>query len=238
MVVVDGHGPHSIGTDRHDMSANRSIDDCERAVPQAAQYIARATGLLVLAGAGMGVDSGLPDFRGDTGFWRAYPALRELAIRLADIATPRAFLDDPMLAWGFYGHRLSLYRETVPHAGFSILHRWAEAMRDGWWVSTTNVDGQFQKAGFEREYVHEMHGTIHALQCTRPCGEATWPAATAQPMIGDDLRWRDHWPLCQRCGETARPNILMFGDEAWIGTTTEAMHWRLMQWLDEVERLD
>lgn len=110
-------------------------------------------------------------------------------------------------------------------------------MRDGWWVSTTNVDGQFQKAGFDREYVHEMHGTIHALQCTRPCGDGTWPAATLQPMIGDDLRWHDHWPLCRHCGETARPNILMFDDEAWIGNAAEAMHWQLMQWLDEVERL-
>lgn len=219
------------------MSATRTIDANDPAIRQAARYLSDATGLLILAGAGIGVDSGLPDFRGDTGFWRAYPLLRDAGIRLTDIAAPQAFVDDPALAWGFYGQRLALYRETVPHAGFAILSRWAEAMRDGWWVSTTNIDGQFQKAGFGSEYVDEIHGTIHALQCTKPCDAGTWSAATLRPAIGEDLRWRDTWPLCRRCGAAARPNVLMFGDAAWVGTDAEARHWQLVEWLDAVERL-
>ena len=80
--------------------------------------------LLVAAGAGIGVDSGLPDFRGHKGFWNAYPPLAKLGIRFEEMANPQWFHDDPNLAWGFYGHRLNKYRKTAPHAGFSILKKW------------------------------------------------------------------------------------------------------------------
>jgi NAD-dependent SIR2 family protein deacetylase len=114
---------------------------------QAAGLIANADALVIAAGAGIGVDSGLPDFRGNTGFWNAYPALVKAQIIFLDIANPRAFSEQPELAWGFYGHRLDLYRKTVPHAGFCILKKWADA-KNGSWVFTSNVDGQFLKTGF------------------------------------------------------------------------------------------
>ena len=71
--------------------------------------------LFIGAGAGIGVDSGLPDFRGTEGFWRAYPPLAQLGIRFEEMANPRWFHDNPSLAWGFYGHRLQKYIETIPH---------------------------------------------------------------------------------------------------------------------------
>jgi NAD-dependent SIR2 family protein deacetylase len=114
----------------------------------AAEVIADADALLVAAGAGMGVDSGLPDFRGPEGFWRAYLTLGRRGLQFYEVASPRTFDTDPALAWGFYGHRLSLYRRTVPHAGFGILRGWGERMLYGCGVFTSNVDGQFQRAGF------------------------------------------------------------------------------------------
>ena len=81
-------------------------------LPHAAEIIANAKGLLITADAGMGVDSGLPDFRGPEGFWRAYPAYRRLGLVFANLASPRHFRHDPALAWGFNGHRLHLYRDT------------------------------------------------------------------------------------------------------------------------------
>src|SRR5689334_25005330 len=92
---------------------------------QVAEWFSEADGLLITAGAGMGVDSGLPDFRGREGFWRAYPPFAELGLDFRSLANPRWFRDDPALAWGFYGHRRNLYRETEPHEGFAILRRWA-----------------------------------------------------------------------------------------------------------------
>ena len=73
-----------------------------------AEHLKQADGLLITAGAGMGVDSGLPDFRGDQGFWKAYPPLKHLGKNFVDMATPELFYTDPKLAWGFYGLRLTL----------------------------------------------------------------------------------------------------------------------------------
>ncbi|NIJ10111.1 NAD-dependent SIR2 family protein deacetylase [Saccharomonospora amisosensis] len=104
---------------------------------RAAELISSASALLVCAGAGMGVDSGLPDFRGDEGFWRAYPPYARLGLSFVELADPEHFTTDPELAWGFYGHRLSLYRETTPHEGFQLLREWGEAKRGGVHVFTS-----------------------------------------------------------------------------------------------------
>jgi NAD-dependent SIR2 family protein deacetylase len=121
----------------------------------AAAALKSADALLIGAGAGMGVDSGLPDFRGPEGFWEAYPPYRKLGLNFVDLANPEWFDQDPALAWGFYGHRRNLYRQTAPHAGFQILRKWAERMRIGYFIFTSNVDGHFQKAGFPVERVME-----------------------------------------------------------------------------------
>jgi len=84
--------------------------DTETLITQAADVIRNAEALLVCAGAGIGVDSGLPDFRGNEGFWKAYPPFAKLGLNFIDMANPEWFSQDPELAWGFYGHRLNLYR--------------------------------------------------------------------------------------------------------------------------------
>src|SRR5436853_7570255 len=112
----------------------------EAELKQAARAIASAEALLIAAGAGMGVGSGLPDFRGDQGFWKAYPAYEKLRLDFVSLANPRWFTTDPTLAWGFYGHRRNLYRQTQPHEGFHLLESWARQMRLGAFVYTSNVD--------------------------------------------------------------------------------------------------
>src|SRR4029077_4013233 len=97
-------------------------------IERAAAVLANTDALLIGAGAGMGVDSGLPDFRGSQGFWQAYPPYARLGLDFVTLANPRWFESDPALAWGFYGHRLMLYRQTEPHDGFAILHRWMRRM--------------------------------------------------------------------------------------------------------------
>ncbi len=204
----------------------------EEALTRAAAAVAEADALLIGAGAGMGVDSGLPDFRGDEGFWRAYPPIAELGISFSAMANPRWFRDDPRLAWGFYGHRLNLYRETRPHVGFALLRRWAAARPRGAFVFTSNVDGQFQRAGFPEDQVVECHGSIHHLQCSRPCGGDIWSAADARVVVEmATLRADEPLPRCPRCDALARPNILMFGDFAWHGERSSAQESRMHTWL-------
>lgn len=193
--------------------------------------IANADAALIAAGAGMGVDSGLPDFRGDEGFWKAYPPFRDLGLGFAALASPRWFARDPSLAWGFYGHRLQLYRDTTPHAGFAALRTWAEGLPGGHFVFTSNVDGQFQKAGFDPERVVECHGSIHHVQCTSPCSGDILPAGPAPAIDPATMRAVGELPRCPSCGGMARPNILMFGDGHWLGERAEAQERRLERWV-------
>ncbi len=210
----------------------------EAKLAQAATWIREADGLLVTAGAGMGVDSGLPDFRGDDGFWRAYPALRHHGFSFEDIANPAVFSSDPQLAWGFYGHRLKLYRATQPHAGFRILLDWASRMEQGAFVFTSNVDGQFQKAGFSGERIEECHGTIHALQCVDACTNDAWAADDFDPVVDETTcRLQNARPRCPHCGALARPNILMFSDWNWVDRYAQRQASLLVSWLRSVNRL-
>jgi NAD-dependent SIR2 family protein deacetylase len=202
---------------------------------QAAHLIANADGLVIGAGAGMGVDSGLPDFRGEDGFWRAYPALGRAGISFCEAASPRTFESDPTLAWGFYGHRLGLYRQTEPHAGFALLREFAARLKHGCFVFTSNVDGQFQKAGFAANQVCECHGSIHHLQCSEGCSGDIWPATGFVPVVDNErCRLTSPLPHCPHCAALARPNILMFGDWGWNQARTDAQESQLKRWLGQV----
>lgn len=208
------------------------------AIKRAAEAIEGADALLIGAGAGMGVDSGLPDFRGDRGFWAAYPPYARLGLNFVEMANPDWFSRDPELGWGFYGHRLGLYRATVPHQGFQILRKWGERMPRGFFVFTSNVDGQFQKALFPSDRIVEVHGAIDWLQCTAECGVGIYECepSNPQPVRVDMQTMRAVGPLptCPRCGSVSRPNILMFGDWEWDGRRTEEQQRRLNLWLREI----
>ena len=198
----------------------------------AAQFIAEADTIFIGAGAGMGVDSGLPDFRGKEGFWRAYPVFRKLRYSFEDMANPTWFFRDPEQAWGFYGHRLNTYRLIEPHAGFGILRKWMDEKPLPGFVFTSNVDGHFQKAGFSGERIYECHGSIHWLQsCNDPEG-GIWPADKVEIKVDTETcRALSDLPLCPGTNEIARPNILMFGDYMWNGRRSTEQGERLRNWL-------
>ena len=204
---------------------------------QAAALIADADLLLIAAGAGIGVDSGLPDFRGNQGFWQAYPALARARMEFISVASPSTFHADPSLAWGFYGHRLNLYRDTEPHAGFAMLKAWGERMDHGYGIYTSNVDGQFQRAGFDPQRIVECHSSIHHLQCLTPCNGDIWSADDFQPEVDNDAcRLINPAPSCPHCGALARPNILMFGDWGWNDRRSAMQEARLNVLLENARR--
>lgn len=208
-------------------------DELTDQLRKAADIIRTADALVIGAGAGMGVDSGLPDFRGAEGFWKAYPPFR--GREFYEMSTPLWFRTDRALAWGFFGHRLNLYRRAVPHAGFDILQRWSLRMPRGHFVFTSNVDGQFQKAGFAEEYVVERHGSIHFLQCSRPCRSQLWSASDCELEVDEAaIRATSELPFCPTCGAIARPNILMFGDGDWIADRYAQQAARYRKWLSQL----
>jgi NAD-dependent SIR2 family protein deacetylase len=117
----------------------------EESYKRAAEIIHEAELIIITAGAGIGVDSGLPDFRGNQGFWNAYPMYEKLGLSFVGAANPANFEDDPAFGWGFYGHRLNLYRETEPHDGFKIILNWCKEKKVKYFIVTSNVDGHFKK---------------------------------------------------------------------------------------------
>jgi NAD-dependent SIR2 family protein deacetylase len=154
------------------------------------------------------------------------------------MANPSAFDKDPALAWGFYGHRLRLYREIEPHGGFAVLKHWAARMELGALVFTSNVDGQFQRAGFDANRVAECHGSIHYLQCIVPCCSHIWPATDFVPQVDEQAcRLTGQLPRCPECGALARPNILMFWDSGWLSRRTDEQEARLQRWVASLKRL-
>lgn len=210
------------------------LEDDMASLARAAEAVRSADVFVITAGAGMGVDSGLPDFRGNQGFWQAYPPYARLGLSFVECANPEHFERDPAFGWGFYGHRTNLYRATVPHDGFRIIQSWIDERAAPYFVITSNVDGQFQKAGFDDDRILEVHGSIHWLQCSSPCGEAIWPNDEILPIDEATMR-SGHIPRCPRCGKVSRPNILMFGDWSWLPQRTHDQEQRLQQFLDEQE---
>lgn len=203
----------------------------EEKFQKAAKHIKKADVIIINTGAGMGVDSGLPDFRGKEGFWRAYPLYKKLGINFMEAANPAHFSKDPEFGWGFYGHRVNLYRETDPHRGYNIIKEWTNELGLDYFVATSNVDGHFQKAGYPEEKVFEVHGSIHHLQCTVPCSPDIWENNYEFQIDKETMRSKNV-PTCSRCDKAARPNILMFGDFAWISSRTDKQEARFKDFLD------
>jgi NAD-dependent SIR2 family protein deacetylase len=207
----------------------------EQSIIQAQKAWSGCEAILIGAGAGMGVDSGLPDFRGNDGFWKVYPPLKKLGIEFSEMANPQWFTEDPKLAWGFYGHRLNLYQKTKPHSGFNILLNKFKEENIPMFVFTSNVDSHFQKSGFHENQIMECHGSLMHLQCIEECGQPIWrvdPDLLIQ-INPDNLLAKEPLPSCPQCDSLARPNILMFSDFTWDSSRTYGQRQRFEKWIEK-----
>lgn len=102
---------------------------------------------------------------------------------------------------------------------------------------TSNVDGQFQQAGYAEDQVHECQGSIHSVQCLRPCTGDIWPAGRLMPSFDTETcRWPGDLPSCPLCGGLLRPNILMFGDGGWLEWRADQQRALLDAWLGKVRQ--
>jgi NAD-dependent deacetylase len=169
---------------------------------QARDWLARATRVAVLTGAGISAESGVPTFRGDGGLWKDYKA--------EDLATGEAFVKDPRLVWEWYNWRRELISKTLPNAAHQALVQ-LEIRKREYTLITQNVDGLHDRAGSGR--LLKLHGDIWRMRCT-VCG-ANWPDRRAPlPKIP---------PHCA-CGGLARPGVVWFGEPLPDGMMKEAEH--------------
>jgi NAD-dependent deacetylase len=147
---------------------------------------------VVLTGAGMSAESGVPTFRDALdGLWARF--------RPEELATPEAFAADPELVWRWYGWRRELVSAAAPNAGHLALVGLA-GLLPGLRIVTQNVDGLHQRAGSDG--VVELHGNLFANLCSRERTPVPVPAAWAGPGP----------PPCPRCGAPVRPGVVWFGE--------------------------
>lgn len=168
-----------------------------------------ADGVLVLTGAGISAESGVPTFRGAGGLWKDH--------RPEELATPGAFRRDPRLVWEWYGWRRELVAACTPNAGHRALAGWL-ARRPDARLCTQNVDGLHGLAALEAladpadsspavapAPILELHGSLFRVRCPE-CGEET---PHREPI---DARTRDTLPRCGSCGGILRPAVVWFGE--------------------------
>jgi NAD-dependent deacetylase len=149
---------------------------------------------VVLTGAGVSTESGIPDFRSPTGIWAEYDPM--------EYATIEAFRRDPVKVWEFYALRFELLTRAEPNAGHLAL---AELERRGFVeaVVTQNIDGLHGRAGSQE--VIEVHGSIRTARCL-DCGEKV----PLEEVIA--ARGEAPAPGCPRCGSILKPDVVMFGE--------------------------
>jgi NAD-dependent deacetylase len=147
--------------------------------------------IVVLTGAGISAESGIPTFRGPAGLWQGHDPHQ--------LATPQAFAHDPELVWRFYEWRRGLVKSNQPNDAHRVLAEIEESVRL-FTIITQNVDGYHTAAGSEN--VIELHGSLWRLKCTH-CSQ----------------RWEDRrHPLpdlpvsCPSCNALARPDVVWFGE--------------------------
>jgi NAD-dependent deacetylase len=149
---------------------------------------------VVLTGAGISTESGIPDFRSPTGIWAQYDPM--------EYATISAFRRDPVKVWEFYALRFEALTSAEPNDGHRAL---AELERRGVVraVVTQNIDTLHERAGSQD--VVEVHGSIREAECLA-CGERVALAEVVELLRGGPA------PPCPRCGEILKPGVVMFGE--------------------------
>jgi NAD-dependent deacetylase len=151
--------------------------------------------VLVITGAGVSAESGIPTFRGKDGYWRNLDP--------AKLATPEAFAKDPGLVWEWYRERRKRVRNAQPNPAHQAIAKLAQHARE-FLVVTQNVDDLHARAGSPKEKMVQIHGDIFVTRCSR-CDFSRHEHAHESEDI--DL------PRCPRCSVLMRPGVVWFGEQ-------------------------
>jgi NAD-dependent deacetylase len=185
--------------------------------------------VFVLTGAGVSAESGVPTFRGKSGYWRNLDPTK--------LATPEAFARDPQLVWDWYRERRERIRNARPNAAHEAIAQVAPRT-DEFLLVTQNVDDLHTRAGVPAEKMVQIHGDIFVTRCSRcdfsepgrggspeppgPCavqamdgrlGSRNGCEATAGLSIAATSQCEPNVPTCPQCAAFMRPGVVWFGEQ-------------------------
>jgi NAD-dependent deacetylase len=176
--------------------------------------IAASSGpVVVLTGAGISAESGIPTFRGSEGFWR----VGSRNYQPTEMATALAFSSMPQEVWRWYLYRRGICRAAAPNAAHLALVRLEEQLGDRFLLVTQNVDGLHLRAGNSPERTFQIHGNIDFCRCMRGCSPAVRPLPDALAVDWTKERTLTDAELAALrcgCGDWLRPHVLWF-DESY-----------------------
>lgn len=151
--------------------------------------------VLVLTGAGVSAESGIPTFRGRDGYWRNLDP--------AKLATPEAFERDPELVWEWYRERRERLRNAKPNAAHEAIAKLAKHA-DDFLLVTQNVDDLHARAGVSPEKMVQIHGDIFVTRCSRCDFSERGRGGSPEPS---------GTPRCPECDALMRPGVVWFGEQ-------------------------
>jgi len=173
--------------------------------------------VLVITGAGVSAESGIPTFRGKDGYWRNLDP--------AKLATPEAFARDPELVWEWYRERRQRICNAQPNAAHAAIAKLARHA-DEFLLVTQNVDDLHARAGLPKEKMVQIHGDIFVTRCSRcsfsDAGRGGSPEPPTDRAVLQRGRLRSiaptsendvDLPRCPECSALMRPGVVWFGEQ-------------------------
>jgi NAD-dependent deacetylase len=163
--------------------------------------------VVVLTGAGMSAESGIPTFRGEEGYW----VVGSRNYMPQEMATHEMFEQAPEEVWRWYLYRFGVCCDARPNAGHDALVRLERTLGERFTLVTQNIDGLHRRAGSQR--VHAIHGDIAWVRCARACGLGRVALPPILPRGDGTLTAAERAALtCPRCGGWLRPHVLWFDE--------------------------
>jgi len=210
-------------------------------IKEAKEILQNCDAVLVIAGAGMSVDSGISTYRGTDGIWSKTIKIGNKNYRYDEISSLEMWKTYPELAWGFKAHFYNIMASKSPHEGYDkLLHFLTKIKKNNYFICTSNIDNYFEKGNFDKNKIYEVHGSMKLLQCMdKKCSirngaiefkEDILPKYDKETFIASRL------PHCSHCKEILRPNVSMFGDYEFYGKPYEYSKKKMEKWIQDIEK--
>jgi NAD-dependent SIR2 family protein deacetylase len=210
-------------------------------VKESSNILKNCDAILVIAGAGMSADSGIFTYRGNDGIWSKNITIGNKNYGYDEISSLEMWKKNPELAWGFKAGFYDLMASKKPHKGYyKLLDFLKETKKNNYFICTSNIDNFFEKSGYDKDKIYEVHGSMNYLQCMdKKCAirngiiemtEKYLPTFTRENFVAS------HLPSCPNCKNILRPNVSMFGDYDFYGKPYEYARKKMEKWLQNIEK--